>query len=191
MPKLTYCLALGWDSRKTGVRRGSSTAPAEKGCAESFILTRQNCTFLAVLPLKATSFPTGHNRCSIHLTVTMHELQIKMRQVSGVEIVEMAGAIDSLAFVDLSAILVRMIAEITPRIVLECSRVTYIGSAQLKELLDFAHMAQARGGDVKCVGMAPTIQQVANLSAMGDLIEFFDDLPQALRSFGGLPTTVL
>ncbi len=120
---------------------------------------------------------------------TMHELQIKMRQVSGVEVVEMVGAIDVLAFADLSATLGRMIAEVTPCIVLECSRVTYIGSAQLKELLDFAHMAQARGGDVKCVGIAPTIQHVANLIAMGDLMEFFEDLPQALRSFRGLPAS--
>ena len=121
----------------------------------------------------------------------MHELQIKMHQVSGVEVVEMMGAIDALAFADLSATLGRMIEEVTPCIVLECSRVTYIGSAQLKELLDFAHMAQARGGDVKCVGIAPTIQHVANLIAMGDLMEFFDDLQQALLSFRGLPATVL
>src|SRR5271154_4326929 len=120
---------------------------------------------------------------------TMHELQIKMHQVSGVEVVEMVGAIDALAFADLSATLGRMIGEVTPCVVLECSRVTYIGSAQLKELLDFAHMAQARGGDVKCVGIAPTIQHVANLIAMGDLMEFFEDLPQALRSFRGLPAS--
>jgi anti-anti-sigma factor len=133
----------------------------------------------------------GHNRCSKHLMITMHDLQIKMHQVSGVEVVEMTGAIDALAFADLSATLGRMIAEVTPCIVLECSRVTYIGSAQLKELLDFAHMAQARGGDLKCVGIAPTIQHVANLIAMGDLMEFFDDLPQAVRSFRGLPAAVL
>jgi anti-anti-sigma factor len=122
---------------------------------------------------------------------TMHELQIKMHQVAGVEVVEMAGAIDALAFADLSATLERMIAEVTPCVVLECSRVTYIGSAQLKELLDFAHMAQARGGDVKCVGIAPTIQHVANLIAMGDLMEFFEELPEALRSFRGLPASVV
>jgi len=123
--------------------------------------------------------------------MSMHELQIKMYQVSGVEVLEMAGAIDALAFADLSATLGRMITEITPCVVLECSRVTYIGSAQLKELLDFAHMAQARGGDLKCVGIAPTIQHVANLIAMGDLIEFFEDLPQALRSFQGLPASAV
>ena len=141
--------------------------------------------------VESTFFLVGHNRCSKHLMITMHDLQIKMHQVSGVEVVEMTGAIDALAFADLSATLGRMIMEVTPCIVLECSRVTYIGSAQLKELLDFAHMAQARGGDVKCVGIAPTIQHVANLIAMGDLLEFFDDLQQALLSFRGLPATVL
>ena len=44
---------------------------------------------------------------------------------------------------------------------------------------------EARGGDLKCVGLPPTIQQVANLIAMGDLIEFYDTLPEALRSFRG------
>jgi len=32
---------------------------------------------------------------------------------------------------------------------------------------------------------------VANLIAMGDLMEFFDDLPQALLSFRVLPATAL
>ena len=99
----------------------------------------------------------------------------------------MIGAVDAVAFTAFTATLVRLIEEATPCIVLECSRVSYIGSAQLKGLLDFAHLAQARGGDVKCVGLPQTIQQVANLIAMGDLIEFHDDLQQALRSFGNSP----
>ena len=110
-----------------------------------------------------------------------------MRRVDGVEVIEMIGAVDALAFTAFSATLTRMMEEVTPCIILECSRVTYIGSAQLKELIDFAHLAQARGGDVRCVGLPQTIQQVANLIAMGDLIEFYDDLQQALRSFRGLP----
>lgn len=120
----------------------------------------------------------------------MQELQIKMQRVDGVEVIEMTGAVDALAFTVFSATLTRLIEEVTPCIVLECSRVTYIGSAQLKDLIDFAHLAQARGGDLRCVGVPQTIQQVANLIAMGDLIEFFDDLPQALRSFRGLPADV-
>jgi anti-anti-sigma factor len=120
----------------------------------------------------------------------MQELQFNMRQVDDVEVIEMTGAVDALAFTGFSATLTRMMEEVTPCIILECSRVTYIGSAQLKELLDFAHMAQARGGDVRCVGLPQTIQHVANLIAMGDLIEFYDDLQQALRSFRGLTAAV-
>jgi anti-anti-sigma factor len=123
----------------------------------------------------------------LRLASDMQELQFNMRRVNGVEVIEMIGAVDALAFTDFSATLTRMIEEVTPCIVLECSQVAYIGSAQLKELIDFAHLAQARGGDVRCVGLSQTIQQVANLISMGDLIECFDDLPQALRSFRNLP----
>ena len=113
----------------------------------------------------------------------MQELQIKRQRVNSVEVIELIGAIDALAFTQFSATLTRLIEETTPCIVLECSHVTYIGSAQLQELIGFAHMAQARGGDLKCVGVPQTIQQVANLIAMGDLMEFYDHLPEALRSF--------
>ncbi len=120
----------------------------------------------------------------------MQELQIKMNRVDGVELIELTGAVDTLAFTGFSATLARLIEEGTPCIILECSHVSYIGSAHLKELIDFAHRAQARGGDVKCVGLPPTIQQVANLIAMGDLMEFCDDVPQAQRAFRSLSSGV-
>lgn len=119
----------------------------------------------------------------------MQELQFKMYQTGTAEVIEMTGAVDALAFTQFAATLTRTMEEVTPRIVLECSRVTYIGSAQLKELIEFAHMAQARGGDLKCVGLPQTIQQVANLIAMGDLIEFYDHLAEALQAFQRSPVT--
>jgi len=119
------------------------------------------------------------------MTANMQELQIKRQRVDSVEVITLIGAVDALAFTEFSATLTRLIEEATPCIILECSQVTYIGSAQLQELIGFAHLGQARGGDLKCVGLPPTIQQVANLIAMGDLIEFYDTLPEALRSFRG------
>jgi anti-anti-sigma factor len=120
----------------------------------------------------------------------MQELQIRVSQVDSAELVELTGAVDALAFTGLSATLARLIEEITPCIILECSHVTYIGSAHLKQLIDFAHRAQARGGDVKCVGLPQTIQQVANLIAMGDLMEFYDYLPQAQQAFRSLSSGI-
>ena len=117
----------------------------------------------------------------------MQELQFKMYRAEEAEVIEMSGAVDSLAFSHFAASLTRTMEENTPCIILECSRVTYIGSAQLKELIGFAHMAQARGGDLKCVGLPQTIQQVANLIAMGDLMEFHDHLPEAIQAFRSVP----
>jgi anti-anti-sigma factor len=119
----------------------------------------------------------------------MQELQFKMYRVTGAEVIEMAGAVDALAFSHFATTLIRTMDEVTPRIILECSRVTYIGSAQLKELIGLAHMAQARGGDLKCVGVPQTIQQVANLIAMGDLMEFHDRLSDAIQAFRSVPET--
>ena len=103
----------------------------------------------------------------------------------------MAGAVDALAFSHFAATLIRTMEEVTPCIILDCSRVNYIGSAQLKELIDFAHMAQARGGDLKCVGLPQTIQQVANLIAMGDLMEFYDHLAEAIQAFRNSPQSAV
>jgi anti-anti-sigma factor len=119
----------------------------------------------------------------------MQELQFKMYRAGGAEVIEMAGAVDALAFSHFASTLIRTMEEVTPCIILECSRVTYIGSAQLKELIGLAHMAQARGGDLKCVGLPQTIQHVANLIAMGDLMEFYDQLAEAIQAFRGAPET--
>jgi len=119
----------------------------------------------------------------------MQELQFKMYRAGGAEVIEMAGAVDALAFSHFANTLIRTMEEVTPCIILECSRVTYIGSAQLKELIGLAHMAQARGGDLKCVGLPQTIQHVANLIAMGDLMEFHDHLAEAIQAFRGTPET--
>ncbi|HUI05784.1 MAG TPA: STAS domain-containing protein [Verrucomicrobiae bacterium] len=115
--------------------------------------------------------------------VAMHELQISKHRVHGVEVIELAGAVDALAFAEFSTGLTRMIQENTPCVILDCSRVNYIGSAQLRELLDLASQARSLGGDIKCVGLAPTIQHIANLIAMGDLLEFYDGVSDALLAF--------
>lgn len=120
----------------------------------------------------------------------MHELHINRQQVYGIELIELIGAVDALAFGQFSATLTKLMEEVSPCVILECSRVTYVGSAQLKQLIDFAHLAQTRGGDLKCVGLPLTIQHVANLIAMSDLMEFHDDVPQALQAFRGLPASL-
>jgi anti-anti-sigma factor len=125
----------------------------------------------------------GHDRCSDCGQVAMHELQISRHRVHNVEVIELAGAIDALAFADLSAALARIIEETTPNIALNCARVSYIGSAQLRQLTDLAGRARAAGGDIKCVGLAPSIQKIANLISLGDPLECYDEMSDVLVAF--------
>jgi anti-anti-sigma factor len=113
----------------------------------------------------------------------MHQLRIELRKAGDIEVIELAGGIEPLSFTALAAALNRLILEGSACAVLDCRNVNYISSTDLKELLDYARYARARDGDVKCVGLAPTIQQVANLVARGDPLECYDDLASALRSF--------
>jgi anti-anti-sigma regulatory factor len=76
--------------------------------------------------------------------------------------------------------------EVTPCIIFDCSEVTYIGSAQLNELVDFTRFARLRGGDLKYVGLPQAIRHLADLIAKEELMGFYDDMPQALEAFRGL-----
>jgi anti-anti-sigma factor len=118
----------------------------------------------------------------------MRELQITTQQIDGIHIVHLAGVVEPLSFTTLASTLTRLIHEDVPCVVLDCRRVAYISSAQLKELLDLARYARARGGDIKCFGLSPTIQQVAVLVANGDPMDCYDALTPALTAFHGIPS---
>ena len=113
----------------------------------------------------------------------MHQLRIERRMAGDIEVIELAGGIEPLSFAGLAAALNQVIHEGSACAVLDCRQVTYISSTDLKELLDYGRYARARGGDVKCVGLAPTIQQVSNLVANGDPLDCYDDMSSALSSF--------
>ena|SRR5437867_1458572 len=112
----------------------------------------------------------------------MHQLQLEVRRAGEIDVIELSGAVESVSFAGLAVALNKAIRQGSARVVLDCRHVTYISSTELKELVDYARYARARGGDVKCVGLSPTIQQVSNLVSNGDPLDCFDDLHDALRS---------
>ncbi len=118
----------------------------------------------------------------------MHQLQLHVRQLQGVNIIQLVGSVEPTSYPSLYATLNKLVSDGSPRIILECSQLNYISSAELKQLLDFAHHARASGGDIKCVGLPATVQYVANLVANGDPFDCFDDLLQALATFRGAPS---
>lgn len=113
----------------------------------------------------------------------MHDLQVEARQFDGVEVLVLSGAIEPQSFPGLAATMGRAMHEQTPRLVLDCRRVNYIGSTQLREMLEFAVYARTLGGDIKCVGLAPQILEVAALVGRGHAFSCYPTVPDAVASF--------
>ncbi|MEI6084542.1 MAG: STAS domain-containing protein [Verrucomicrobiota bacterium] len=118
----------------------------------------------------------------------MHQLHLVTQHLRGTEVVHVAGGLDDNNFANLAGLLTAHLrtcrqAGALPQIVLECSEVNYIGSVELRALLDLAHIARSHGGDLKCARLAPTIEQVANLVANGDPLDCYADVTTALDAF--------
>jgi anti-anti-sigma factor len=121
--------------------------------------------------------------------MTMHDLHLSIEPVENTLVFRLDGPVETHGYDVLLRQLLPLLNDAAPRIILDFARVNYVGSAQLKEIMDLAHHARARGGDIKCTGLAPTIQQLANLIAGGDPIECYADLPTALAAFHQQPAT--
>jgi anti-anti-sigma factor len=113
----------------------------------------------------------------------MEPIRLELQPSPAATIVHVHGALEPAGFPALARVLDSLLERAVPRVVLECSRVTYAGESELRALLDFAHLARARRGDIKCAGLPPTIEQLAVLTSNGDPLECFPTLGDALAAF--------
>jgi anti-sigma B factor antagonist len=113
----------------------------------------------------------------------MQPMHLQIQQLPHATVVRLDGAVDAHSYSSLAAVLQNLLTRPLPRVILDCAPVTYVGTAEIKSLLDFAHRARARGGDIKLAGLAPTIEQVATLIANGDPLECFPGIAEALTGF--------
>ncbi len=113
----------------------------------------------------------------------MHELHVESCPLNGVEVLTLAGAVEQLSFPNLAVTIGRSMHERSARIVLDCQRVGYIGSTQLRELMEFMAYARTLGGDIKFAGLAPSIRTVAGLVAGKVKFDCYGSVPEAVESF--------
>jgi anti-anti-sigma factor len=118
----------------------------------------------------------------------MYQIRFEVQRLPLASVIHLDGAIDANNFTPLAIELQGLLRSSLPRVILECTHVTYIGTVELRHLLDFAQLARGYGGDVKCVALAPTIEQIATLIANGDPLECYPDIVEALAAFQILST---
>ena len=73
------------------------------------------------------------------------------------------------------------------RLVVECSRLSYISSAGLGVFMSFIEEIRAAGGDIKICGLAPKVFQVFDILGFSALFDIVPDLPAATQRFQEAP----
>lgn len=131
---------------------------------------------------------TGRPRaCPLLVYSNMHGSNYQVETWEGARIIKTTGHIDAISFSDLASVIIRLMLESTPCLVLDCSGVTYIESAQLIHLGELAQAARNRGGDLICIGFCPAILSVAQIIKATDSLKCPATLAEALYVFSSAP----
>lgn len=73
------------------------------------------------------------------------------------------------------------------KLVVECSRLTYISSAGLGVFMSFIEEIRGAGGDIKICGLSPKVQQVFEILGFSALFDIVPNLPAAVQRFQETP----
>lgn len=73
------------------------------------------------------------------------------------------------------------------KMIVECSKLTYISSAGLGVFMSFIDEIRAVGGDIKICGLAPKVYQVFEILGFAALFDIVPDLPAAAQKYKETP----
>lgn len=73
------------------------------------------------------------------------------------------------------------------RIVVDCSKLTYISSAGLGVFMSFIEEIRERGGDIKICGLVPKVRHTFEILGFHDIFDLLDDVPSAASKFAETP----
>ena len=73
------------------------------------------------------------------------------------------------------------------RLVVDCSRLTYISSAGLGVFMSFVEEIRAASGDIKICGLSPKVFQVFDILGFSALFDIVDGLPAAVQRYRDAP----
>lgn len=73
------------------------------------------------------------------------------------------------------------------RIIVDCSKLTYISSAGLGVFMSFVEEIRGAGGDIKICSLAPKVANVFEILGFPDLFDIVEDVPAARKKFEEAP----
>jgi anti-sigma B factor antagonist len=118
-----------------------------------------------------------------HVTMSEIELRITVETLKRVELITVAGRIDSSNADQLDATFKEILDNGRHNIVVELSGVNYMSSAGLRSLVAALRECKQRRGDVRLANVSDRVKEVLSLSGLDKLFETFDDTTTAVGSF--------
>ena len=113
----------------------------------------------------------------------MTNFAINVESFKRVDLVTVAGRVDSSNASELDTALQSLLDNNRNNIVLDLSQVTYMSSAGLRAVVSALRESKKNGGDLRLSSPSERVLEVLELSGLNTLFEKFDDLTHAVGSF--------
>jgi anti-anti-sigma factor len=108
---------------------------------------------------------------------------MKLREISGIKIIEITTDLSSYAASDLRKVLEDLLAEKVERVVVNLSQVSHINSTAVGALVGVAKRLRQNGGDLKICALADNLTRTFNLIGASSVVEIYESENSALAAF--------
>ena len=108
---------------------------------------------------------------------------MKLREESGIKILEIKTDLSSYAASDLRKVLEELLAEKAEKVVVNLSQVSHINSTAVGALVGVAKRLRQNGGDLKICELADNLTRTFNLIGASSVVEIYESENSALAAF--------
>ena len=105
----------------------------------------------------------------------------------GISVLALEGYLDAHTAPDFEKVVQTEYEAGRVRLLVECSRLTYISSAGLGVFMSFIEEIREAGGDIKICGLAPKVFQVFDILGFSALFDIVPDVAAAVQKFQDAP----
>ena len=108
---------------------------------------------------------------------------MKLREMSGIKIIEITTDLSSYAASDLRKVLEGLLVEKVDRVVVNLGQVSHINSTAVGALVGVAKRLRQNGGDLKICELADNLTRTFNLIGASSVLEIYESETSALAAF--------
>lgn len=103
----------------------------------------------------------------------------------GVAVVAAEGEFDLNTAQELSQAVERAVSEVSPRVVIDLTRTTFLDSSAIGALISAARTADSAGGWVRLVGLQGNVRRLLELTQVDRFLGAYDDVSSATQASAG------